>query len=217
MIDPTLLGQILLTFTTGVISLVTSIVGLFAWRSRTNLKIALKEAEARVKEAEAKAQERVIAAEKDLREAVDTNVLIARLIEHLSETSKRASEDDARNREALVHVLDASRKSSDILQSLVLDVNSVKTNLGEHSIVLEAVRQIVAGLPTQLDDKTNPLLEVVALLVKRVETLLDSLDEAKKQLVVELVAAIREVLLQAQSQQITPPSLPISITPIEGI
>ena len=217
MIDPTLLGQILLTFTTGVISLVTSIVGLFAWRSRTNLKIALKEAEARVKEAEAKAQERVIAAEKDLREAVDTNVLIARLIEHLSETSKRASEDDARNREALVHVLDASRKSSDILQSLVLDVNSVKTNLGEHSIVLEAVRQIVAGLPTQLDDKTNPLLEVVALLVKRVETLLDSLDEAKKQLVVELVAAIREVLLQAQSQQITPPSLPRSITPIEGI
>lgn len=177
-------------------------------QQRIQNEIALKEAEARTKDLEAKAHERVLAAEGEIRSMADNTALLTRLVDHLSESSKRTSHDAEQHREGLTRLIQASVESTDTLKTLVVDMGSVKTNLGEHSIVLEAVRQIVAGLPTQLDDKTNPLIEVIKLLVMRINTVLDGLDGAKKQLAVDLIAAIRETLLQMQSQAVTIPHLP---------
>jgi hypothetical protein len=207
-------GQLILTVATGAVSIITTIVGLFVWRSRENLKIALREAEARAKDAEARAQERVIKAENDFREGIDFAAIMTRLIEHIGEISRRASENDARHRadddrkqEALMQLLAASHAGTESLKTLVLDMASVKTDLGENIRVLRLLEQAVSGLPTQLDTRTNPLIDAFKDLAQRVDKLVDGFPIAKDQLLAEIIAAIREALLQIQNQSI-PPTLP---------
>lgn len=231
-IDPGVWGQILLAVVTGLVGILMLIVRAVVSRMketsrreleqlRTKNEIALKEAETRAKELEAKAQERVLAAEADIRSIANQQASIAnqqivltQLLELLRDSGRRTDEKEKRGQVVMEQLLSTSSASADTLRAISLDMGSVKTNVGEHSIVLEAVRQVVAGLPTQLDSKTNPLTDIITKMVLRVDTVLDGIDEAKKQLVADLIAAIRETLIQVQGQAVTVPHIPIPSIPL---
>lgn len=230
--DQAIWGQILLAFTTGFISLTTTIVGFVLWRSRVNLNRRLEKErtdhvlvleqerakhELEKKQFEAAAQERVLAAEQDIRSIASQQAAIAsqqlvltQLLELLRDAGKRTDEKDTRDRAVLGQLLDASRESTDALKNLVRDMDSVKTNLGEHTRAFDALSQVMSSLPTLLDTRTNSIAEVVKDMVTRFDKVLNGLDTAKEQLLADLIVAIRNVFLEIQQAQSTP------LNPTEG-
>lgn len=224
--DQAIWGQILLAFTTGFISLTTTIVGFVLWRSRVNLNRRLEKErtdhvlvleqerakhELEKKQFEAAAQERVLAAEQDIRSIASQQAAIAsqqlvltQLLELLRDAGKRTDEKDTRDRAVLGQLLDASRESTDALKNLVRDMDSVKTNLGEHTRAFDALSQVMSSLPTLLDTRTNSIAEVVKDMVTRFDKVLNGLDTAKEQLLADLIVAIRDIFLQIQQSQPAP-------------
>lgn len=245
-IDQAVWGQILLAFTTGFISLTTTIVGFVLWRSKVTLnrrleqqqadnEIALEKERAKheleKKQFEAVAQERVLAAEQDIRSIANQQaamanqqIILTQLLELLRDAGKRTDEKDSRVQVVLGQLLDSGRESTDTLKihnahllKLVDGLGDVQTNVGESVRVLALVQQVVSGLPTQLDTRTSPLTEAIASMVRRVDTLIDNLETAKQQLIRDLIAAIRDVQLDAVREAVTALiQSPQPLTPTEG-
>jgi hypothetical protein len=221
MIDQAIWGQILLTFATGFVSLSGSIVGFILWRSRTNLMRKLEQqqadndktkadAQAAVIKAQAQAQERVLAAEADIRNISEQHAVMKQLLQLLTDSGRRADEKDARDRAVLTQLLDTMRESTDTLKlhnvhmlNLLGDMNAVKTNLGESIRVLTLVEQVVSALPTQFDSRTNPIIESVSLMLKRLDELIDRLPNAQQQLIRDIIEAIRDVQSEAVRETVS--------------
>jgi ATP-dependent 26S proteasome regulatory subunit len=160
------------------------------------------EKQERVLEAQAKAQERVLAAEQDIRSMSDNTALLARLIDLLSKQGERTSDDQKRNREALMQMLEASQTQTETLKSLTIEMGSVKTDLGENTHALRLLEQMVSTLPNHLDARTDPIATAINEMIKRFDGVIGGLENAKQQLIVDLTAAIRDAIAQPPPQSI---------------